>query len=486
MENTLQMKDKERGFMEYDRQDAPYRPVIERLKDYDAVELPLGEFEIRRQAARCMDCGVPFCHASQAGCPLNNIPPEFNSLVYEGKWHEALEILHSTNCYPEFTGRVCPAPCESACVLGINDDPVNICKIELAIIEEGWGRGYVKPRVPEKRRGEKIAVLGSGPAGLACADILNQAGFSVTVYETDVQPGGILRYGIPDFKLEKWVIDRRLRLMEEEGVVFECGVKGGEDVSQRYLAGRFDAIVIAGGARTPRDLDVPGRELNNIHFAMDFLTQQNKRIAGEPIAGDDISAENKRVVVIGGGDTGSDCVGTANRQGAVSVTQFEILPKPPAERSPDTPWPLWPKKLRTSSSHKEGVERRWSIITKKFTGDKEGNVKGLHCAEVEWVQDEDSVGKACPREIEGAEFTINADLILLAMGFVGPAETKLVEGLELDRDQRGFLKRDENWMTSKEGVFVSGDMWRGASLVVHAIADGMRCAEKVAKYFEDN
>jgi len=475
------LKNKEQGFLEYVREDPPYRPVKERIRDFKAVELPLSEYSVRCQAARCMDCGVPFCHAAQSGCPLSNVMPEFNELVCEGRWREALNVLKSTNPFPEFTGRICPAPCESACVLGINDDPVLICKIELAIIEKGWKCGYLWPEPPEVREKAKVAILGSGPAGLACAEILNRAGFRVTVYETDLSPGGILRYGIPDFKLEKWVIDRRLALMEKEGVVFECGVKGGEDLSERYLKSRFDAIVISGGARTPRDLDVAGRELEGIHMAMDFLTQQNKRVAGEPVESPEINAEGKNVVVIGGGDTGSDCIGTARRQGAASVTQLEILPKPPDARSPETPWPLWPLKLRTSSSHEEGVHRRWSVSTTSFEGDGKGNVRCLRGAEVEWGKSK-SQGPARPRKKEGSEFTLRADLVLLAMGFTGPGCSSLIDQLNLARDEHGFISRDSDCMSAEPGIFVAGDISRGASLVVHAIADGMRCGEKVADY----
>ncbi len=480
MDNNFK-EEKDRGFLLFAREDPAHRPVAERVKDYSAVELPPEEDMIRRQAARCMDCGVPFCHSASSGCPLGNIMPEFNEAAHAGRWREALEVLLSTNCFPEFTGRVCPAPCESACVLGINDDPVAIRPIELEIIEKAWQCGYMKPHPPKERKKEKVAVLGSGPAGLACAEVLNRCGWRVTVYETDVGPGGILRYGIPDFKLEKWVIDRRIDLMKAEGVVFECAVKGGEDVSGRYLKGRFDAIVIAGGARRPRDLDVPGRDLEGIHMAMDYLTAQNKRIAGEPIGDCDITAADKRVVVIGGGDTGSDCIGTALRQGAGSVTQIEILPKPPERRTPERPWPLWPGTLRVSSSHKEGARRRWSVSTKAFKGDSHGRVKALECVEVEWEKTE-----AGPRisEKPGSRHTTEADLVLLAMGFTGPGENTLVEDLDIKRDAQGFIARDENFMTNHPGLFVSGDMWRGASLVVHAIADGVRCAEKVDDYLE--
>ncbi len=476
------LKDKERGFLHYRRRDLPHRPVEERLKDFRAVELPPEPDNVRCQAARCMDCGVPFCHSAAGGCPLSNVMPEFNDFVYSGKWREALDILLSTNRFPEFTGRICPAPCESACVLGINDDPVTIRQIELAIIEQGWENGWITPEPPQRRREKKIAVLGSGPAGLACADMLNRAGFGVAVFETDRRPGGILRYGIPDFKLEKWVIDRRIELMRAEGIVFECDVEAGEDISQRYLSTRFNAIVIAGGAREPRDLTVPGRELKGIHQAMDFLTQQNRRIAGEPIAAQPLSAEGLHVVVIGGGDTGSDCIGTANRQGALSVTQLEILPEPPPLRAADTPWPLWPRKLRTSSSHEEGATRRWSVSTEAFSGDNAGHVSGLDCVEVEWIRGPG--GRLKPEVKENSRFHIEAGLVLLAMGFTGPGGGTLIEQFDIERDERGFILRDSNWMTSSPGIFVCGDMTRGASLVVHAIADGMRCAENVEAFLE--
>ncbi len=472
---------RERAFLEQDRRDVSYRPPAERVRDYKAVDIPLTEDEIHQQAARCMDCGTPFCHASATGCPLSNTIPEFNEHAYYGRWREALDILLQTNCFPEFTGRVCPAPCETACVLGLIRPPVNICKIELAIVEHGFQRGYLKPQPPAVRRRERVAVIGSGPAGLATAHVLNRAGFSVTVFEKDARPGGILRYGIPDFKLEKWVVDQRIDLMSQEGVVFECGVNVGDDVSYRFLRGRFDALVLAGGAGIPRDLGVPGRELGGIHFAMDFLTQQNRANAGDPLPADRrITAAGKSVVVIGGGDTGSDCIGTSWRQGARHVVQLEILPEPPETRSESTPWPEWPLMRRDSSSHKEGGTRYWSADTTAFTGE-EGLVRRVHCAQVEWDFDKDR-GRPCPTLIPGSAFSLDADLVLIAMGFVGPSPTQLVENLGIAKDERGFIACSTDRMTNVEGVFVAGDMRRGASLVVHAIADGMHAARQVLQY----
>jgi len=465
--------------MEFDRREPSYRPKEERVQDFQAVEIRVGDRDVHEQAARCMDCGTPFCHGY--GCPLSNLIPEFNDLVYKGRWQDALVVLLETNCLPEFTGRICPAPCEPACVLSINDRPVTIREIELAIIERGFERGYIVPRPPSVRRDERVAVVGSGPAGLAAADLMNRAGLNVTVYENAAKPGGILRYGIPDFKLEKWVVDRRVQLMKDEGIVFETGVEIGRDISQRYLSSRFDAVVLTGGARAPRDLSVPGRELSGVHFAMDFLTRQNRINGGEYVPRDElISAEGKRVVVIGGGDTGSDCVGTSVRQGAVSVLQLEILPEPPLHVPPETPWPQWPNVLRTSSSHKEGGERRWSVTTREFRGEA-GRLTGLVCAEVKWVADE-SGGRPSAREVPGSEFNVQADLVLLAMGFVAPGRNDFVEELGIGCDERGFIVRDRNNMTSEPGVFVAGDMTQGASLVVRALADGQKAGRSVIGY----
>jgi glutamate synthase (NADPH/NADH) small chain len=472
---------KETGFLEYRRQDPGYRAVDERIRDFRAVELRLPDGILVEQAARCMDCGIPFCHG--CGCPLANVIPEWNDRLYRGRLADALALLLSTNPFPEFTGRICPAPCETSCVLGINDDPVAIRQIEVSVIEQAFERGLIVPRPPEVRRNKRVAVVGSGPAGLSAANTLNRMGFHTVVYEQAAKPGGILRYGIPDFKLEKWVIDRRVDLMKNEGIAVETGVEVGRDVSYRYLRDRFDAIVLTGGAREPRNVDAPGRDLKGIHFAMPFLVQQNQRCGGEPVSGgEDILATGKDVAVIGGGDTGADCVGTAIRQGAKSVVQLEIMPKPPDTRDPSTPWPAWPNMLRTSSSHKEGGERRWSCTVESFSG-REGRVTGLTCHSVEWTAD--ARGRTAPRKIAGSEFTAPAELVLLAMGFVGPGPNQLVDHLGLEKDSKGFLRRDADGMTSSRGVFVAGDMTRGASLVVRAMEDGRQTARAVAAFLEE-
>lgn len=468
--------------MEYKRKDPGYRSRDERIRDYKAVERQLSYDEIHRQAARCMDCGTPFCHAY--GCPVASIVPEFNYYVCRGNWREALDILLSANNFPDFTGRVCPAPCEAACVSGINGDPVTIRQIELAVIERGFESGYIKANPAETRYDERIAIIGSGPAGLAAADILNRAGYRITVYDEAAQPGGILRYGIPDFKLEKWAVDRRIRLMEAEGVVFETGIRVGQDISYRYLTRHFDAICLACGAREPRDLDVPGRNLKGIYFAMDYLTRQNKRVSGETIEpSGDITADGKTVVVIGGGDTGSDCLGSALRQGAQKVYQLEILPEPPVERSESTPWPMWPLMLRKTHAHEEGGLTLWSAMTKEFRGE-EGIVEKLLCAEVEWIAPEE--GKPpVPVEKAGTEFELKADMVLLAMGFVGPGKNRLIDELEIGLDLRGNVKADERHMTNREGLFVAGDMTTGQSLVVKAIGDGRAAARGIMAYLNE-
>jgi len=469
------------GFMEFERHDPGYRPIDERIKDFNAVELKPLEVAVREQAARCMDCGTPFCHCS--GCPIENVIPEFNDHVYQGRWKEALDILLSKDNFPEFTGRICPAPCEGACVLGINKDPVTIRQVELSIIEKGFESGYMKPKPPAIRRNERVAVLGSGPAGLAIADTLNHAGFGVVVYDAEEKPGGILRYGIPEFKLGKWVVDRRIQLMEAEGVVFENRVRVGDDISYHYLQHRFDAICLAGGAREARDIKAPGRELKGIHFAMDFLVQQNKRLGGELVAPEtEILAAGKDVLVIGGGDTGSDCVGTSVRQGAKSVTQIEILPQPPPSRATSTPWPMWPMKLRVSSSHQEGCVRRWSLASKEFIG-HEGAVQSVRVIEVDWVTPP-AGGRPNMVEKVGSESVIKADLILLAMGFSGPERNKIVDGLSIKKEPNGVIWRDKQNMTNIPGIFVAGDMTQGASLVVRAMRDGRQAAAGISAYLD--
>jgi len=468
-----------RGFIEIKRKDAPYRSRDERLRDYKAVEHQLSYSDLNKQAARCMDCGTPFCHAY--GCPIFNLVPEFNDFAFRGNWQQALEILVSANNFPEFTGRVCPAPCEAACVSALNSDPVTIRQIELAIIEKGFESGLISSEPPSIRLDKKVAVIGSGPAGLTIADSLNRAGYRVTVFENANYPGGILTYGIPDFKLEKWVVERRIKLMAAQGITFETGVKIGDDISCHYLKKRFDAICLACGARKPRDLPVPGRDLNGIYFAMDYLSQQNKRNRDEYVGpSDEIIARDKKVVVIGGGDTGSDCLGTALRQGAIRVSQLEIVPKPPVKRSDNTPWPMWPVLLRQTHAHKEGGDLFWSIMTKEFLGEK-GVVKKIRCAEVEWVVS-DVNRPPVPIEKASTEFEIEADLVILAMGFLGPEESNLVAELSVELDGRGNVKADDHGMTNLDGIFVAGDMAMGQSLVVRAIADGRKTALGIKTY----
>jgi glutamate synthase (NADPH) small chain len=462
------------GFMKFNRAMPKTRDPKERINDYREIYPPLQHDHVKQQSARCMDCGVPFCHH---GCPLGNTIPDFNDAVYAGNWEEAIRILSETNNFPEFTGRICPAPCEASCVLSINNKPVTIEYIEKAIAEMAFEKGYIKAQPPKARTGKRIAVVGSGPSGLAAATQLNKAGHWVTVFERSDRIGGLLRYGIPDFKLEKNVLDRRLRLMEQEGIIFRPNAHVGVNVSAQFLREEFDAVVVCGGASAPRDLPIPGRNLKGIHYAMEFLTQQNKRIAGDRIFSGEILASGKNILVIGGGDTGSDCVGTSNRQGAKSVTQIELLAKPPVARNNETnPWPLWPMVLNTSSSHEEGVERKWAILTKEFLGDHMNRLTGLKVVDIEWGMSEN--GKAGFKEMEGTERIIPCELAFLAIGFTGAEKGGLVEELQLALDERGNIKT-ENYMTSEEGVFAAGDIRRGQSLVVWAISEGREAARAV-------
>ncbi len=460
------------GFLEYPREVPERRPVEERVRDWFEIYKELPEDRLRRQGARCMDCGVPFCHT---GCPLNNLIPDWNDLVYRGRWEAAIRALHSTNNFPEFTGRVCPAPCEAACVLGINEPPVTIKNIERQIIDYAFRQGWVKPEPPLHRTGKKVAVVGSGPAGLAAAQQLNRAGHWVTVYEKADRLGGLLRYGIPDFKMEKHLIDRRIEQMKAEGVRFVVNAHVGVNVPVAQLRQEYTAILLCGGAEEPRDLRVPGRELKGVHFAMEFLPQQNKRVAGDVVDPElAILATGKRVVIIGGGDTGADCLGTSLRQGAVSVTQLEIMPRPPEQRSPSTPWPMWPLMLRTESSHEEGGVREWSVATTRLEGDASGHVRKLHAVRVGPPPDF--------HPLPGTEFTIDADLVLLAMGFTGPVKNGLLDELGVMLDGRGNVSTDENYMSSIPGIFSAGDMRRGQSLVVWAIAEGRQAAKAVDRW----
>ncbi len=467
-----------KAFLKISRKDSPYRPVEERIKDYKEVAVLKGIAETEQQARRCMDCGTPFCHWA---CPIGNYIPEWNDFLKDSNEAEAFVLLNATNNLPEVTGRVCPALCESGCVLGVNDDPVTIRENELSIIEYAFEKGLVKPQKPKKRTGKKIAVIGSGPAGLACAAQLNKAGHSVVVYERDDEIGGLMRYGIPDFKLKKGVLDRRIEVWKKEGIKFETEHNIGEDVKVEGLLKKFDAIVLAGGAKQPRDLSsTPGRGLKGIYFAMEYLSQRNREVAGKEITGEKIDAKGRDVVVIGGGDTGSDCVGSANRQGARQVIQIEVLPKPPQERPEDQPWPVYPRLLKTTSSHKEGCERMWSVLTKEFVGDDAGRVKALRCVKVEWEKGPD--GGWNMKEIAGSGFEIKAGLVLLAIGFIGPEKSRLLKDLNVKLDSRGNVETDENYQTSVEKVFAAGDMRRGQSLVVWAISEGRRAAYAVDRY----
>ena len=461
------------GFMKFDRENPKSRDPKERLKDYKEIYTPLEKEKVKQNAARCMDCGVPFCHN---GCPLGNNIPDFNDAVYQGRWEDAVKILSSTNNFPEFTGRICPAPCEASCVLSINNNPVTIEYIEKTIAETGFEKGYIKASPPKTRTGKRVAVVGSGPAGLAAAAQLNKAGHWVTVFERSDRVGGLLRYGIPDFKLEKTVIDRRIRLMEQEGIIFRTNAHVGVNISAKHLQTEFDAVVLTGGASAPRDLPIPGRQFKGVHFAMEFLPQQNKRVAGDRIFSGDILASNKNVLVIGGGDTGSDCVGTSNRQGAKTVTQIELLAKPPLKRSEDNPWPLWPMVLMTSSSHEEGVNRQWAILTKEFLGDNNGRLTGLKVVDITWGVN--AQGKMGFQEIAGTERVLPCELALLAIGFLGAEKGGMLEELNVQLDERGNIKTD-NYMTNQEGIFAAGDIRRGQSLVVWAISEGREAARAV-------
>ncbi|RMH38320.1 MAG: glutamate synthase subunit beta [Nitrospirae bacterium] len=464
-----------RGFLKYPREEPRRRPVELRVRDWREIYEPFPEDKLQLQGARCMDCGVPFCQGP-TGCPVVNLIPEWNDLVHRGRWKDALKALHATNNFPEFTGRLCPAPCESACVLGINSDPVSIRVIEWNIIDKGFDEGWVQPVYPVRRTGKTVGIVGSGPAGLAAAQQLVREGHTVTVFEKADRVGGLLRYGIPDFKMEKWVLDRRLDQLQAEGVRFETNVHVGVDLSGKDLVRQFDAVLLTLGAEQPRDLPVPGRELKGIHFAMEYLTQQNRRVAGDLIQGESITAKGKRVVIIGGGDTGSDCLGTAHRQGCVEVHQFELLPQPPPTRAETTPWPLWPMQLRTSHAHEEGCDRQWSVSTTAFSG-HDGHVTTLHAQRVKF---ENGVFSPIP----GTEFQMDVDLVLLAMGFVGPVKKGLLDSLGIRYDARGNVAVNENFMTSIDGVFAAGDTKRGASLIVWAIAEGRKAAAAIHHYLQ--
>ncbi|HHH44724.1 MAG TPA: glutamate synthase subunit beta [Gammaproteobacteria bacterium] len=469
------------GFMEYPRRERGYKPVEERIKHFKEFVIPLSDQELSTQGARCMDCGIPFCHQ---GCPVNNIIPDWNDLVWKGEWERAIKVLHSTNNFPEFTGRICPAPCQEACTLNLEGEPVTIKTIECAIVDKAWENGWIKPLPAAHQTGKKVAVVGSGPAGMACAQQLGRAGHEVTLFEKNDRIGGLLRYGIPDFKMDKCYIDRRVRQMEAEGVTFRPDCNVGADISTEELLKNFDAVALTGGSEQPRDLPVPGRELEGVYFAMQFLPQQNRRDAGDTVPADlSITATGKNVIVIGGGDTGSDCIGTSIRQGCKSVTQLEILPKPPEQENRELTWPNWPNKMRTSSSQEEGAKRDWSVATKAFIGNH-GKVEKIRCVRVDWSKDEQGAWQM--KEIEGSEFELEADLILLAMGFVHPVQEGLLNDLGVAYDERGNVKGDtegENaYRTSIDKVFAAGDMRRGQSLVVWAIREGRQCARAVDEF----
>ena len=470
------------GFLEIDKKDRNYEDPKDRLKHFKEFIVPLTNEEVSKQGSRCMDCGIPYCHQ---GCPVNNLIPDWNDLVYKHEWKKALDTLHSTNNFPEFTGRICPAPCEAACTLNLTDNPVSIKTIECSIVDYGWEKGWIKPQLPKKHTDKKVAIIGSGPAGLACAQQLARLGHSVVVYEKNERIGGLLRIGIPDFKMEKTLIDRRMAQMQSEGVQFKTNSEIGNNISTNQIIDNFDAVSLCIGSEVPRNLEVKGRNLKGIHFAMDFLSQQNDMVSGKTISKDIlISAKGKKVLVIGGGDTGSDCVGTSNRQGAKSVHQLELLPQPPVNENKQLTWPNWPMKLRTSTSHQEGCERQWSILTKSFEGNENGEVTKLICVEVEWKKSADGSMKMI--EVEDSEFEIEADLVLLAMGFVHPIHEGLVNNLSLKLDQRGNVEADEiSFKTSSDKVFVAGDCRRGQSLVVWAISEGRKCAERIDNFLKE-
>ena len=470
------------GFLEIEKKERNYEDPKDRLKHFKEFIVPLTNEEVSKQGSRCMDCGIPYCHQ---GCPVNNLIPDWNDLVYKHEWKKALDTLHSTNNFPEFTGRICPAPCEAACTLNLTDNPVSIKTIECSIVDYGWEKGWIKPQLPKKHTDKKVAIIGSGPAGLACAQQLARLGHGVVVYEKNERIGGLLRIGIPDFKMEKTLIDRRMAQMQSEGVQFKTNSEIGNNISTNQIIDNFDAVSVCIGSEVPRNLEVKGRNLKGIHFAMDFLSQQNDMVSGKTISKDIlISAKGKKVLVIGGGDTGSDCVGTSNRQGATSVHQLELLPQPPVNENKQLTWPNWPMKLRTSTSHQEGCERQWSILTKSFEGNENGEVTKLICVEVEWKKSEDGSMKMI--EVEDSEFKIEADLVLLAMGFVHPIHEGLVNNLSLKLDNRGNVEADEiSFKTSSDKVFVAGDCRRGQSLVVWAISEGRKCAERIDNFLKE-
>ena len=465
------------GFQDFEREDRRYLPAEDRVKNYREFTIPLTPVAVAAQGARCIDCGIPYCHS---GCPVNNIIPDFSDLVYADDWRSASDVLHSTNNFPEFTGRVCPAPCEEACTLALVDAPVTIKSIEYSIVERAWDEGWIRPEIPKRRTNRRVAIVGSGPAGMAAAQQLARAGHRVMVFEKNAKVGGLLRYGIPDFKLEKHVLDRRMAQMQAEGVAFFVNSYVGHNISVDGLVEDYDAVILAGGSEYPRDVEVPGRDLLGVGFAMPFLGQQNRRIGNESLHGqNEISATGKHVIIIGGGDTGSDCVGTSNRHGAASVTQLELLPKPPENPDKSLTWPEWPQKLRTSSSHEEGCDRQWSVLTKSFSG-RDGQVDTLHAVKVEW---ENIDGRWNMTEVEGSEFTLKADLVLIAAGFVHPVHQGLLEKLGVEQDGRGNVAATtKDYLTSVPGVFAAGDMRRGQSLVVWAIREGRQAARAVDKH----